>query len=153
MGEKLLLVTNPRAGREKAKVILLDLIRIFTESGKDVTVYPTLHKESTITYIKNNAPNYDLVVTCGGDGTLNETINAIMQCGKRVPIGYIPLGSTNDFAASLDIPTDCMQAAEKIIQGTRFHTTSAASTVDTSRISPARALCRDLVHDQPKPEK
>jgi diacylglycerol kinase (ATP) len=120
MSEKLLLVVNPRSGREKAKVVLFDLIRIFTESGKEVTVYPTSHKESTITYIKNNAPKYDLVVTCGGDGTLNETINAIMQCGKRVPIGYIPLGSTNDFATSLDIPTDCMQAAEKIIQGTLF---------------------------------
>lgn len=120
MREKLLLVVNPRSGREKAKVVLLDLIRIFTESGRDVTVYPTSHKESTITYIKSNAPNFDLVVACGGDGTLNETINAVMQCGKRVPIGYIPLGSTNDFAASLEIPTDCMQAAEKIIQGTLF---------------------------------
>lgn len=120
MGEKLLLVVNPRSGREKAKVVLFDLIKIFTESGKEVTVYPTSHKESTITYIKNNAPKYDLIVACGGDGTLNETINAVMQCGQRVPVGYIPLGSTNDFAASLEIPTDCIQAAEKIIHGTLF---------------------------------
>ena len=118
MSEKLLLVVNPRSGKCRARSVLLDITDVFTTNGKTVTVYPTCCKEQTISYIEENAPDYSLVVVCGGDGTLNEVINGIIRCGKRVPVGYIPLGSTNDFASSVGIPSDYIRAAEKIAEGT-----------------------------------
>jgi YegS/Rv2252/BmrU family lipid kinase len=59
----------------------------------------------------------DVVVCCGGDGTLNEAINGILKSGADVPVGYIPAGSTNDFAASLHLPTNVMDAARAIVEG------------------------------------
>ncbi|PKM62384.1 MAG: diacylglycerol kinase [Firmicutes bacterium HGW-Firmicutes-21] len=120
MSERLLLIVNPRSGRGRARSTLLDIISVFTGSGRNVTVYPTREKEATITYVADNAPGYDMVVVCGGDGTLNEVINGVMCCDKRIPIGYIPLGSTNDFASSVHIPSDCVLAADKILRGTAF---------------------------------
>jgi YegS/Rv2252/BmrU family lipid kinase len=63
------------------------------------------------------APHVDLVVCCGGDGTFNEVINGVLRSGVDVPIGYIPAGSTNDFAASLHLPTNVLQAAKEIVEG------------------------------------
>lgn len=120
MNDKLLLIVNPRSGRGRAKDILLEIVNIFTESGRIVTVYPTSCKDETITYIAKNAPDYALIVVCGGDGTLNEVVNGLMRCGEKIPLGYIPLGSTNDFASSLDIPINYISATEKIIQGAVF---------------------------------
>ena len=59
----------------------------------------------------------DIVVCCGGDGTFNETVAGVMQCGREVPVGYIPAGSTNDFAASLKLPTEPLEAAQEIVEG------------------------------------
>lgn len=120
MSNRLLLIVNPHAGKRKVKDCLFEIINAFTENGKNVTVYPTKNKIETIAYIKNNAADFEAVVVCGGDGTLNEAVNGLMQCGKRIPLGYIPFGSTNDFASSLDIPSICLSATKKIIQGNKF---------------------------------
>ena len=63
--------------------------------------------------------DYDLVVCCGGDGTLNETITGLLKSGRDIPIGYIPAGSTNDFAVSLGIPSQMMKAADLVVSGNR----------------------------------
>ena len=117
MSKKALLIINPRSGRGRAKDCLLSIVSVFTEGGMSVNVYPTKQKSDTISHVAENAPFFDLVAVCGGDGTLNEVINGVLRCGKRVPIGYIPLGSTNDFATSVHIPSDCVAAAVKILNG------------------------------------
>ena len=66
------------------------------------------------------AGNYDLVVCSGGDGTLDEVVTGMMQCKAKVPLGYIPAGSTNDFASSLGIPKDMEKAAEAAVTGKPF---------------------------------
>lgn len=66
------------------------------------------------------AGNYDLVVCSGGDGTLDEVVTGMMQCKAKVPLGYIPAGSTNDFASSLGIPKDMEKAAEAAVIGKPF---------------------------------
>lgn len=65
----------------------------------------------------NYAADVDMVVCCGGDGTFNETISGILNSGVEVPVGYIPAGSTNDFAASLHLSQDILQAARDIVEG------------------------------------
>lgn len=120
MKDKLLLIINPRSGRGRAKDALLEIIATLTMGGKTVTVYPTCQKEATITYIIQNANKYDMIAVCGGDGTLNEAFNGLIRSEIRIPIGYIPLGSTNDFATSLKIPLEYIEATENIINGKSF---------------------------------
>lgn len=120
MNERVLLIVNPRSGRGRSADILLDIVSAFTEGGKTVTVYPTRQKEATLTYITQNAKKYDMLAVCGGDGTLNEAFNGLLRSGVRIPVGYIPLGSTNDFATSLEIPADPMEAVSVILEGKPF---------------------------------
>ena len=59
----------------------------------------------------------DLVVCCGGDGTFNETVSGLLMAGQDIPVGYIPAGSTNDFAASMKLPSDILEAARNVLEG------------------------------------
>ena len=112
--KKLLLILNPVAGKGKGKAILFDVIERFTKYGFRVTVLPTESGKKTEQTIIKEAKNYDLAVAIGGDGTLNNTVSAIIKSGTDLPLGYIPLGSTNDFAASLGLPKDLDLACERI---------------------------------------
>jgi len=82
-----------------------------------VTAYMTGGQGDATRIAKLKAPEMDLIVCCGGDGTFNETITGLLQSGADIPIGYIPAGSTNDFAASLRLSTNIMQAARDILEG------------------------------------
>lgn len=116
LDKSMLMVVNPKAGRQTAKSKLLDLISVFTKSNYRVTVYPT-KKSGTSAYLKEETPFYDLVVCCGGDGTLSEVIAGVTASGADTPIGYIPMGSTNDFASSIGLPKNHILAAYSIIHG------------------------------------
>lgn len=115
--KRMLFVMNPNAGMRKAKRYLSDILEGFCRAGYSVTTYITAGPGDAIPVVKRNAPWMDLVVCCGGDGTFNETINGLIQSGVPTPIGYIPAGSTNDFAASLNLPTEPMDAVQQIIEG------------------------------------
>lgn len=115
--KRMLFIMNPNAGMRKAKRYLSDILEEFCRAGYSVTTYITAGPGDAIAVVARNAPWMDLVVCCGGDGTFNETINGLIQCGVSTPIGYIPAGSTNDFAASLNLPTEPMEAVQEIIQG------------------------------------
>ena len=110
---KLLLVINPIAGKMRAKSI--DFPALFP--GYDITVYYTKDGMRTEKYVEENAAGYSLVVCAGGDGTLNRVVNGLMRITPRPPLGYIPCGTTNDFATSLGIPKEPEQAAEAIRNG------------------------------------
>lgn len=109
--KKLLFVFNPRAGKAKIKSKLCDIIDIFIKAGYEVTAYPTQYEGDAIRVVREKEESYDLLVCSGGDGTLDEVVNGMIQSSKRIPIGYIPAGSTNDFAGSLGIPKDMLAAA------------------------------------------
>ena len=114
---RVLLVINPISGKGKAKKAIFDILELFDRAGCEITVLPTRPGHQTAPAVAAAAGRFDLVAACGGDGTLGEVINGVLTGGKRVPIGYIPLGSTNDFAASLDIPGDYMEAARRVVDG------------------------------------
>jgi len=115
--KKMLLVMNPYAGMRRGSKHLSDIIALFNRADYAVSAYMTAGIGDAGRVIAQQAADVDVVVVAGGDGTLNEAVNGILQNGINVPLGYIPCGSTNDFANSLKIPTNVMQAAQAILDG------------------------------------
>ena len=118
--KKLLFILNPHAGKAQIKDRLLQIVDLMVKKGYDVTVYPTQAKRDALKMVQKRAEEFDLIVCSGGDGTLDEAVSGMMLSGKKVPLGYIPAGSTNDFANSLKIPKDMVKAAEIAVSGQKF---------------------------------
>ena len=117
----LLFIYNPTAGKAKIKNNLHEIVDVFVRNGYTVTVHPTQEAGDAMKAVKNRPEYYfDLVVCGGGDGTLDEVVTGMMQCEQKIPIGYIPAGSTNDFAGSLELSNDMVKAAEDIVNGKIF---------------------------------
>lgn len=116
--KKMLFVMNPYAGMRKANRYLPDIITIFTQAGYLVQIFMTTGTGDCCRILREHAAGMDIVVCAGGDGTLNETINGLMSQGLDIPVGYIPCGSTNDFANAMKLSTKVLQAARDIVQGT-----------------------------------
>lgn len=116
--KKLLFIVNPKAGKSAIKTDMLDIIVTFSEAGYEVTTYPTAGPEDAEQKVIADGANYDLIVCAGGDGTLENTVCGYMQMGeKKVPIGYIPVGTTNDFARSVGLSRKPAEAAIQIVNG------------------------------------
>lgn len=115
--KKMLFVMNPFSGQKRANQRLPEILSLYSGAGYDVSVHMTQGVGDATTTVERLAPYMDLIVCCGGDGTFNETISGLLRSGVDVPLGYIPAGSTNDFAASLKLPTNIMKAAEEILDG------------------------------------
>ena len=113
----MLFLVNPNAGQRRVNKFLTEILGIFNEGGYEVTVFLTAGPGSGARIVETRATQYDLVVCAGGDGTLNETITGVLRAGADCPIGYIPCGSTNDFASTLKLSTDVVQAAKDIMLG------------------------------------
>ena len=118
--EKLLFIYNPKAGKGQIKTHLLDIIDLFVKNGFEVTTYPTQSAGDAVRATYEKHDGFELVVCSGGDGTLDEVVTGMMQCKKKIPIGYIPAGSTNDFANSLNIPKNMSKAALVATKGRKF---------------------------------
>ncbi len=115
--KKILLVINPKAGITKYHYNIFDIIEAFCKKDCITSTFTTLKEGDTVRLVYDNALNHDMVVCCGGDGTLNETVSALLRSGAEIPIGYIPSGSTNDMARTLSIPKKPKKAAELIMEG------------------------------------
>lgn len=115
--KKLLFIMNPYAGTRKGVKYLAEIIGIFNEGGYEVTAFMTSGPGHCRELVAQRAAGVDLIVCCGGDGTLNEAIAGLLDSDCRTPVGYIPAGSTNDFAASLGLSLDLCQAARDIVEG------------------------------------
>ena len=118
--KKLLFVVNGHSGKGQIKNKLLDIIDIMIKEGYHVQVHTTQEREDATKVVREQAKYYDLVVCSGGDGTLDEAVTGMMQSEVRTPLGYISAGSTNDFANSLEIPKDMIQAAKTAVLGVPF---------------------------------
>ena len=113
--KKLLFVVNGHSGKGQIKNKLLDIIDIMIKEGYHVQVHTTQEREDATKVVREQAKYYDLVVCSGGDGTLDEAVTGMMQSEVRTPAG-----STNDFANSLEIPKDMIQAAKTAVLGVPF---------------------------------
>ncbi|NLL45224.1 MAG: YegS/Rv2252/BmrU family lipid kinase [Clostridiales bacterium] len=117
MGQKILLIANPMAGMRKVQRMLPKVIKLFENNGYEVQYYETKSRGDGTDAVIRYADSCDLVVSAGGDGTLNETVTGLMSLDNRPALGYIPAGSTNDFATSLGLPSDIMKAAKNVVEG------------------------------------
>ncbi|MDO5336713.1 MAG: diacylglycerol kinase family lipid kinase [Eubacteriales bacterium] len=121
MSRKMLFVFNPKAGKGKIKMKLVEILDIFTKGGYEIIVYPTQKPQDAYYKAMEYADRVDTIVCSGGDGTLDEVVNGLMEAKSRIPVGYIPAGSTNDFANSLFFPKTMTEAAEMIVGGNIYH--------------------------------
>lgn len=115
--KQMLFIFNPRSGREQIKGQLVGILDTFTKEGYDIHVHVTQEPLDCMEWVKNYGSEMDLIVCSGGDGTLNETIAGMMHMDRYPLLGYIPAGSTNDFAASLGLAKQMQEAAAEIVQG------------------------------------
>ncbi|MDY6287468.1 MAG: diacylglycerol/lipid kinase family protein [Bilifractor sp.] len=115
--KKLLFIYNPKAGRGMVRLAVPDIIDIFTRGGYDVIAHPTQAVGDATKVVLENGEDVDAVVCGGGDGTFDEVLNGVMVACPDIKVGYIPCGSTNDFARSLAIATDPIEAAQDIVVG------------------------------------
>ena len=116
--KKLLLILNPRAGMRRANRFLPEILRLFIEHGYICETYVTgASGEATVYLSRHKQHSYQMIVCAGGDGTLNETIAGMLAAGMKCPLGYIPCGTTNDYASSIGLSPDVVQAARDIMEG------------------------------------
>ena len=119
--KRLLFIYNPHAGKELIKPKLSDIIDIFVKADYEVVAYPTQTFRDAYRKVREcDIKQYDLIVCSGGDGTLDEVVTGMMSREDRIPIGYIPTGTTNDFANSLHIPRNLLKAADNAVNGKAF---------------------------------
>ena len=116
----MLFVFNPKAGKGKIKTHLLDIVDIFSSHDYEIIIRSTQAPRDAYEKAKENANSVDMIVCSGGDGTLDEVVTGLMNSGEKKPVGYIPAGSTNDFANSLGIPKPMEQAAKLVVEGEPF---------------------------------
>ena len=146
-GKKMYFIYNPHAGMERIRSNLLDIIDIFAKAGYEVTVFPTQEPGDAITATENMKDGYDILVCSGGDGTLDEVVAGMMRREKRIPIGYVPAGSTNDFAQTLGIPRDMRKAARVVTSGREFKCDMGSFNDKTFVYVAAFGLFTDVSYD------
>ena len=114
MDKTLMFIVNPRAGRTRSTAPLFEAVARFSDAGYLVSVRQTASRGDATRFMRTDGEKFDRVVCCGGDGTLNEVVTGAMELASPPPIGYIPGGSTNDFAASLHLSDNPPAAALNI---------------------------------------
>ena len=118
--KKLMFIFNPRSGKEQIRGQLMGILDIFTKAGFDIHVHVTQSQKDCVEWVKDYAGRMDVLVVSGGDGTLNEAVTGMMNLERLPLLGYIPAGSTNDFAASLGLPKSMQEAAADIVEGSPY---------------------------------
>lgn len=118
--KRMLFVYNPHAGKGAVAPKISEMLDIFVKGGYLVSAYPTQQAGDCYRIVAEISDRFDMVVACGGDGTLNEAIKGLMECDVKKTFAYIPAGTTNDFATTLHIPKDLIYAAHTAVDGIPF---------------------------------
>lgn len=147
MTKKMLFIYNPKAGKVQIRSKLADILDVFAGAGYEITIVPTRGAGDAKRAVATRSEAFELVVCAGGDGTLDETVTGMVQSGTRIPIGYIPCGSTNDFAGSLSIPKNLVKAAQAIVGGQGFFCDIGAFNEDVFVYIAAFGLFTDVSYE------
>jgi len=120
--KKLLFIYNLHAGKSKIKGHVANILDLFVKAGYRPEVHVTQGIGEAAYVVGKRGAGYDRIICSGGDGTLNEVINGLMKLApeRRPTLGYIPAGTTNDFAKSLALPLNPMKAAQVALTGDLF---------------------------------
>lgn len=153
--KRLVFIYNPHAGKGKIKAKLADIVDVFSKADYEVIVYPTKGhldaRDIAERYAREHA--CDRIVCAGGDGTLAEVTSGVMTSGNQIPLGFIPAGTTNDFAYSLRIPSNVMKAAELAVSGALVPCDIALLNDKPFIYSAAFGLFTDVTYETPQTAK
>lgn len=147
---KLFFVFNPKSGKGQMKNRLGDIIELFSVEGHDITVRATTARGDATNLVENLPDGYDRVICAGGDGTLDEVIEGMAKRKNKISIGYIPAGSTNDFAVSLGLPTRTMDAARAALSEKTFFSDMGLFNDKTFVYVAAFGLFTDVSYETPQ---
>lgn len=106
MKRKVLILVNPKAGRARIKKDIKEIEENLEKLNYGVVTKYTTKKANGTEVIRSYDGDYDILIVCGGDGTLNEATQGLYETKKKVWVGFIPIGTTNDFAKSLKVSFD-----------------------------------------------
>ncbi len=120
INREVLFIVNPISGKAKIKNDFLAIIDLFVKEGYLVTVYTTQKSGDGREMATLKGNDYSIIVCCGGDGTLNEVVSGLISINSSCKIGYIPAGTTNDFASSMGISKHSETAARAVLNGMEF---------------------------------
>lgn len=153
MNKRLLFIYNPHAGKGTIKNKIADIVQIFADADYDITIQPTKYKRHASDLVFEKGEEYDLIVCSGGDGTLNEITDGLMLIDKRPSVGYIPAGTTNDFASGLNISKNMIKAAHTAIEGEDFPYDIGSLNDDFFTYSAAFGVFTDVSYGTPQATK
>ncbi len=117
MSQKVMIIANPKAGLGKIRAYLFSVVEILSAAGYEVTVYPTKNPMDAYNRVREGIEEFDKIIVCGGDGTLNEVVSGVVSSDADATIGYIPAGTLNEWSSGLKISRNIEQAAEDIVNG------------------------------------
>ena len=115
--QKILLIINPVSGKKAGKVKLYKIVDFMSRNNCKTTIFTTSRRGEATEIVKAHALEYDRIVCCGGDGTLNEIFTGLTEMNLQVPVGYIPTGTTNDLANALGLTSETQKAMNTAIYG------------------------------------
>ena len=147
---KIFFVFNPKAGQNKIKTKIGDIIELYSMEGHQVTIAATTKRGDATELTLNLSDDYDRVICAGGDGTLDEVIEGMSKRRKKISIGYIPAGSTNDYAVSLGLPVRTMDAAKTAISEKTFFSDMGGFNDKTFVYVAAFGLFTDVSYETPQ---
>ena len=153
MRKKLLFLFNMKAGTAAVRSKVGGIIDIFTRGGYDVLAHPSQSSTDMEEFTVAHGADFDLVVACGGDGSLNDTINGLMRLKTPPPLGYIPTGTMNDFAASHRLNSNMFVAASDIVQGQEHYTDIGCFNGRYFSYVAAFGAFTDVAYDTPQSSK
>ena len=117
MDKRALVIVNPRAGTRKSRRDMFEIVDRLSQEGYSVAAQTTTKSGDATEFVEKYGENQDLIVCCGGDGTLNEVINGLVNKKLTAPLGYVPAGTTNDFARTLQLPKKAEKSMDRILSG------------------------------------
>ena len=153
MAKKMLFVFNLKAGTSAVRGKAADIINILTRGGYDVTAHPSQGPDDMERFVAERGGDFDIVVTCGGDCSLNDTINGLMTLEDPPPLGYIPTGTMNDFAASHNINGNMLLAAKDVVNGMEVYTDIGRFNGRYFSYVAAFGAFTDVAYDTPQASK
>ena len=113
---RLLFIVNPVSGKKTITDHMIDILNLYCQKGLEVSVLITQYQGHATEYVKTNSQRFDRIVCAGGDGTINEVVSGLREaCDYRTLLGYIPCGSTNDFASNFGLTGDVLESAERAV--------------------------------------
>lgn len=135
MSIRVLVIINPASGRGNITEYIDEIRKNLEEKDMEVNLKITKKEYNANHIVKDNINESDLILVCGGDGTFNETISALMELNiSDMSIAYIPTGTTNDLAKSLNMPEKDISITKKLLE-------SKARRLDVGQFNENKYFC------------